>query len=299
MSLLSPQVVAFIAVIEEGSFDRAAKRLSVTPSAVSQRIKQLEDKMGQLLVVRQFPCKPTPSGEQLLSRVQQMALLESEVTADLLPDARSNIHSSTFSIAVNEDSLSTWLLKALAPLCRTYNYQFDIRVDNEDFTLEYLKNGHVIGALTCEARPLQGCVVHELGKMRYVAVATPALFERYFCHGLNVEAFQNAPMIDYDHKDFLQRRFIRTITGQEVLPRHVHYLPSATGIVEAALLEMGWCVTLEGFLGDKLKTGQLIDLAPNTALYAPLYWQHVGIRSRVLSTITNALITESKQVLYF
>lgn len=61
MILLSPQVVAFIAVIEETSFERAAKRLSVTPSAISQRIKQLEERVGQLLVVRQSPCKPTPA----------------------------------------------------------------------------------------------------------------------------------------------------------------------------------------------------------------------------------------------
>lgn len=42
MALLHPQLEAFLAVIEEGSFERAAKRLCITPSALSQRIKGLE-----------------------------------------------------------------------------------------------------------------------------------------------------------------------------------------------------------------------------------------------------------------
>ncbi|SHF90242.1 LysR family transcriptional regulator ArgP [Vibrio gazogenes] len=298
MSLLSPQVVAFIAVIEETSFERAAKRLSVTPSAISQRIKQLEDRIGQLLIVRQSPCKPTRAGQKLLARVKPMSLLESEVMNDFLPDEPTAVHSNTFSIAVNEDSFSTWLLNALAPLYQKYNYQFDIRIDNEEFTLEHLRNGHVIGALTSEPKPLQGCVVHELGQMRYCAVATPAMYQRYFSNGLTIEAFQHAPMIDYDHKDFLQKRFIEMVTGYEVLPNHVHYLPSAAGIVEATRLGMGWCVTLEGLLGDALETKKLVNIAPDISLYAPLYWQHAGVRSRVLAQITQAVIAESARFLY-
>ncbi|WP_058119242.1 LysR family transcriptional regulator ArgP [Photobacterium kishitanii] len=298
MSLLSPQIVAFIAVIEEASFERAAKRLFVTPSAISQRIKQLEERIGQLLIIRQFPCKPTLAGEKLLSRVKLMSLLESEVMADFLPDESTAVHSNTFSIAVNEDSLSTWLLSALAFLYQKYGYQFDIKIDNEDFTLENLKNGHVIGALTSESRPLQGCVVHNLGLMRYCAVSTVDMFNQYFSNGLTPTAFQRAPMIDYDHNDFLQKRFIEKVVGQEILPNNIHYVPSATGIVEAARLGMGWCVTLEGLLGNTLETGQLINIAPDISLYAPLYWQCAGIRSKILSQITQAIITESKQVLY-
>lgn len=50
------QLAALAAVIECGSFDAAADRLHVTPSAVSQRIKALESRVGQVLVVRDKPC---------------------------------------------------------------------------------------------------------------------------------------------------------------------------------------------------------------------------------------------------
>jgi len=48
-------------VIELGSFDAAAERLHVTPSAISQRIKALDQCVGQALVVREKSCKPRPA----------------------------------------------------------------------------------------------------------------------------------------------------------------------------------------------------------------------------------------------
>ncbi|HEX9497612.1 MAG TPA: LysR family transcriptional regulator, partial [Mycobacterium sp.] len=71
------------AVIERGSFDAAAERLHVTPSAVSQRIKALEQRVGQVLVVREKPCTATAAGVPLLRLAAQTALLESEALAEM------------------------------------------------------------------------------------------------------------------------------------------------------------------------------------------------------------------------
>lgn len=55
------QLATFQAVIEGGSFEAAARTLHVTPSAVSQRIKALEQAVGQVLVRRRTP-SPKRSG---------------------------------------------------------------------------------------------------------------------------------------------------------------------------------------------------------------------------------------------
>ena len=106
MDLIHPQLAAFAAVLEEGSFEAAAQRLSVTASAVSQRIKALEDRLGQVLVIRQAPCRPTPAGERLRRRVKPMQALQAEALADFLPTQQAGVRS--VAIAVNEDSLQTW-----------------------------------------------------------------------------------------------------------------------------------------------------------------------------------------------
>jgi LysR family transcriptional regulator (chromosome initiation inhibitor) len=78
----SPQLAALAAVVEFGSFDTAAQQLHVTPSAVSQRIKALEQRVGQVLVVREKPCRATAAAAPLLRLAAQTAILESEALAE-------------------------------------------------------------------------------------------------------------------------------------------------------------------------------------------------------------------------
>ena len=60
---------ALDAVIRERGFERAAQKLCITQSAVSQRIKQLENMFGQPLLVRTVPPRPTEQGQKLLDNV--------------------------------------------------------------------------------------------------------------------------------------------------------------------------------------------------------------------------------------
>ena len=287
MDLIHPQLAAFSAVLEEGSFEAAAQRLSVTPSAVSQRIKALEDRLGQVLVVRQAPCRPTPAGERLLRRVRPMQALEAEALADFLPDA-SATSARTIPIAVNDDSLHTWFVAALANLHDEHGYLFDVQVDDQDHTLELLRSGAVLGAITSVATPLQGCNAHPLGTMRYRAIASPAFVARYFAQGVDAAALAYAPMIVFNRKDALQWRFVRRITRARIAPP-VHYLPSATGFVEAAARGLGWCLAPESLIESGLAAQTIVNIDVARWLDVPLYWQHAAVRSSTLQQIGVAM----------
>lgn len=287
MDLIHPQLAAFSAVLEEGSFEAAAQRLSVTPSAVSQRIKALEDRLGQVLVVRQAPCRPTPAGERLLRRVRPMQALEAEALADFLPDA-SATSARTIPIAVNDDSLHTWFVAALANLHDEHGYLFDVQVDDQDHTLELLRSGAVLGAITSVATPLQGCNAHPLGTMRYRAIASPAFVARYFAQGVDAAALAYAPMIVFNRKDALQWRFVRRITRARIAPP-VHYLPSATGFVEAAARGLGWCLAPESLIESGLAAQTIVNIDVGRWLDVPLYWQHAAVRSSTLQQIGVAM----------
>lgn len=286
MDLLHPQLAAFAAVLEEGSFDAAARRLSVTPSAVSQRIKALEDRLGQVLVVRQTPCRPTPAGERLLRRLRPMQALEAEALADFLPADEAAPRAVT--IAVNDDSLQTWFLGGLARLHHRYGYLFDVRVDDQDHTQEMLRDGSVLGAVTGQARPVQGCNVHPLGAMRYYAIASPAFAAEHFRRGLRTEALGAAPLIVFNRKDELQWRFIRQITRARVAPP-VHYLPTSTGFVDAAALGLGWCLAPETLIAPAIGAGRVVILDAKRWLDVPLYWQFAAVRSEILENVGRAL----------
>lgn len=288
MDLIHPQLAAFAAVLEEGSFEAAARRLSVTPSAVSQRIKALEDRLGQVIVVRQAPCRPTPAGEKLLRRVRPMQALEAEALADFLPEAADASTSRSIAVAANDDSLETWFLGALARLHRQHGYLFDVRVDDQDHTLELLRDGSVLGAVTAESRPLQGCNVHPLGTMRYCAIASPAFAARHFPRGVDAAALARAPMVVYNRKDELQARFVRRITRARLAPP-THYLPTSTGFVDAAALGLGWCLAPESLAAPALKARTIVNIDPARWIDVPLYWQHAAVRSSTLRQVSDAL----------
>lgn len=288
MDLIHPQLAAFAAVLEEGSFEAAARRLAVTPSAVSQRIKALEDRLGQVLVVRQAPCRPTPAGEQLLRRVRPMQALEAEALADFLPERSAPAVARPIPIAVNDDSLVTWFVAALAQLHRQHGYLFDVRVDDQDHTLDLLRDGSVLGAVTAEAKPLQGCNVHALGAMRYRAIAAPAFAARYFGAGVDAAALALAPMIVFNRKDALQWRFVRRITRARLAPP-VHYLPTSTGFIEAAARGLGWCLAPESLIAPALRDKRIVIVDAARWLDVPLYWQHAAIRSSTLQQISQVL----------
>lgn len=288
MVLVHPQLAAFAAVLEEGSFDAAARRLSVTASAVSQRIKALEDRLGQVLVVRQAPCRPTPAGEQLLRRVRPMQALEAEALAEFLPEARAGSSTRSIALAVNDDSLETWFLAAIAELHRQFGYVFDVRVEDQDHTLDLLRAGTVLGAVTSISTPLQGCNVHALGTMRYRAIASPDFASRYFATAMDAATLARAPMIVFNRKDELQWRYVRRITRARLTPP-VHYIPTSSGFVVAAARGLGWCLAPESLIASAVQAGTIVVIDPTRGLDVPLYWQHAAIRSSTLQQISSAL----------
>lgn len=286
MDLLHPQLAAFAAVLEEGSFEGAAQRLSLTSSAISQRIKALEDRMGQALVVRQLPCRPTPAGERLLRRVRPMQVLEAEAMADFLP--ANDAAARAIPIAINADSLQTWFLEGLARLHHAHGYLFDVRVDDQDHTQEMLRNGTVLGAVTGQSKPIQGCNVDALGKMRYHAIASPAFAGKHFSDGLTAQALAAAPLIVFDRKDDLQWRFIRRVSKARIAPP-VHYLPTSIGFVEAAALGLGWCLAPETLISSAVASKQVVALEAGRWLDVPLYWQYAAVRSETLENVGRGL----------
>lgn len=286
MALLHPQLEAFLAVIEEGSFDRAAKRLCITPSALSQRIKGLEDRLGAVLVKRSVPSVATQAGEKLIRRAQSMRLLEAETLTDFRPGEGDE--TARLTILVNNDSLATWLPEALADFAaetKGERVSLELLTDDQDHALESLRNGTAIAVVTSEAHPVSGARATPLGAMRYIAVTSPALAASLGSVGFET-SLQSAPVIFYDRKDTLQDRFLASFgIGPEAFTGLVHYAPSPTAMIDLAARGLGWCMAPESLAKPWIDRGQVVALAPEHAIDVPLYWQSSAIRSALLTRL--------------
>ncbi|OYU93532.1 MAG: ArgP/LysG family DNA-binding transcriptional regulator [Burkholderiales bacterium PBB5] len=282
MPLDSAQLAALHAVVHEGSFERAAQHLHISRSAVSQRVKLLESRVGQVLVKRGAPCTATPAGQTLVRHAQQMALHEADALAQLRGGA---LVQATLSVAVNADSLATWFIAAMAPLAREQGLAFDLVVEDQDHSAALLREGRVLAAVTADPQPVQGCRVQRLGTMRYRALASPDFVRRHFPEGVTPQALGQAPMLVYDRQDALQHRFVRRFTRRKLSPP-VHWLPSTQGFVDATVAGIGWGMSPQALAQPALAAGRLVDLAPDRPLDVVLYWQHWRLEVAPLALLT-------------
>ena len=290
------RAVALIA--QTGSFERAAAALGVTPSAISQRVKQLEERLGAVLIERGSPCTATDKGAWLCRHVEHVGLLEKALSDQLPGLARSSgpTRRVTLDIAINADSLGTWFVAAAAAFGRETGDLLNLVVDDEEHTADRLRRGRVLAAVTAVAKPVTGCRVHALGALAYVATASPDYMARHFPAGVTVEALADAPGLTFDRKDRLQQLWLRRAFGREVLYPS-HWLPSTRGFLDASLAGMGWALNPLLLAREHLAAGRLVELVPGTTLERPLWWQVNRLAADRLSPLTRCVITAAKDAL--
>ncbi|MBM6581085.1 LysR family transcriptional regulator ArgP [Microvirga sp. BT689] len=283
---------ALAAVIRTGSFERAAQHLNVTPSAISQRVKLLEERIGAVLVIRGQPCLATEAGQRLCQHVEQVALLENSLRQSL-PGLEPEGRPVTLRIAVNADSLATWFIPAMA---ETNGFLFDLVLDDQDYSADWLRRGEVIAAVTSHGKPIQGCNCQPLGVLRYVATASPDYMARWFAEGLDEHSIARAPCLVFNQKDRLQSLWLRQAFGTDGRPP-VHWLPSSQAFVDGALAGLGWGMNPEMLVLDHLQAGRLVALKPGQVLEVPLFWQQSRIVSLLLGEVTQAVLKTARTLL--
>ncbi|WP_405713691.1 LysR family transcriptional regulator ArgP [Streptomyces xanthophaeus] len=290
------QVRTLLAVVDEGTFDAAAAALHVTPSAVSQRVKALEQRTGRVLLMRTKPVRATESGQVVVRFARQLARLERDARAELgMADGMGPVR---LPIAVNADSLATWFLPALSRVPQDPPVCFELHREDESHTTALLREGQVMAAVTSSPDPVAGCTVRRLGLARYLPVASPAFAARYLTGAL-AQDLQEVPTIVFDRKDDLQDAFVRALARR---PRGGagpvrHHMPTSEGFRDAVVAGLGWGLVPEPQAAPLVRSGELVLLAPRRPMDVPLYWQQWKLDSPVLSAVADVIAAAAAEAL--
>jgi len=282
------------AVIDEGTLDAAARRLHITPSAVSQRIKTLEEILGRVVLVRSKPARLTEAGTAVVRMARQMALLEHDTLAELGGDEADGART-TVPLAVNADSLATWFLEPLGRLADRHPVVFELHRDDQDFTAGLLESGAVMGAVTSRATPVAGCRASALGAMRYEAVATPAFARRWLPDPGDPASLLHAPLVDFDRRDDLQTQWLAARGVDPALPPR-HRVPASHDFATATVAGLGWALLPTLQSQSALEAGRLVRLGGDP-IDVPLYWQQWNLRSALLDAVAEEIVDEGRRVL--
>ncbi|QBE48792.1 LysR family transcriptional regulator ArgP [Leucobacter triazinivorans] len=287
MDLPIEHLATFAAIVEQGSFEGAARQLHITPSAVSQRVRAMEQRIGAVLLRRSRPVEVTEAGTAVLRAARQVERIAGDLAAEL---GQGSTGGSLIPIVVNADSLATWFVPALARAARETGARFEVIRADETLSTDHLRRGAAMAAVTATREPVPGCTVARLGVDRYRAVASPAFAAQHFPDGPGVEALRGATMIEFDRHDIFQQRFLRRISRSGIVPPR-HYVPSSSEFALAVELGMGWGMLPALQCADALAEGRLVEVSPGTVIELPLYWQRWNLSSPVLDALS-AIVAE-------
>lgn len=294
MKIDNAQLAAFASVLKEGSFEYAARKLNVTPSAISQRVKLLEDRIGHVLIQRTSPCQATAAGRSLLQYVEQISILESEILLELGVGAEISAPIVKVPLAINADSLDSWFPEVLSELASIPSINVDIRSEDQQHSLSLLFEGSVMAVVSSNPLAIQGCSVNRLGTMRYIGVASPDYIEQHISNGVTDQSFLHAPHLIFNKKDKLQQDFFFQLTGS-TLETPAHFFPTTKSFEKAIQMGMGWGVLPEQIASEGLANGTLRNFSPENFLDIQLFWHRSKLKSAALDKISALVYKASLQ----
>jgi LysR family transcriptional regulator (chromosome initiation inhibitor) len=291
MDLDLAQLRALRAAVDTGTLEGAARELHVTPSAISQRLKALEQSTGRVLLVRSRPVQVTEPGRAVLRLARELDLLAADTAREL---AEHDDRPVVLPVAVNADSLSTWLVPALAEL--RDEVLLDLHRADQDDTAALLREGTVVAAVTGAARPVPGCTSTPLGVLRYRPAAVPEFVQRWLPEGPSASALAVAPVVHFDRDDDLQRGWLRRRTGGRADPP-AHHVPSTDGFVQAVLAGLGWGMLSDLQLAEPALRSAVVLLDVRATVDVPLHWQRWKVRSPSLERLSEVVLAGARQAL--
>ena len=277
---------ALAAVVEQAGFERAAQVLGLSQSAISQRIKLLEARIGQPVLVRATPPTPTEIGRRLLNHVQQVRLLERDLQS-AVPALDEDGLPERLRIALNADSLATWWAQAVGDFCAEQHLLLDLVVEDQTVGLKRMRAGEVAACLCASERPVAGARSVLLGAMRYRALASPAFIARHFPHGVSAVQLSKTPALVFGPDDFLQHRYLAALGVEEGFEHHL--CPSSEGFIRLTEAGLGWGLVPELQVREQLANGSLVELLPDKPIDVPLYWHHWRNGGQLLGQLTEHL----------
>lgn len=285
---------AFAKVVQEGGFEKAATVLNLTQSAVSQRVRLLEERVGKILLSRSSPPRPTNAGLRFIKHYLQVRLLEDGLDEEL-SDEYDKL--TRFSLGINADSLSSWFLPAIAELLETGKILIDMHVDDQEQTHKLLKDGVVVGCISDMASPMQGCKVDFLGAMQYRLLARPEFIAKWFPEGLTVSAAENAPAVMFSHKDMLHYKILHEVLGRPVKVKATHYVPSNEQFLQ--MISSGYaCGMVPDWQSEDLRSkGEIIEVHEKARDSVNHYWHCWNIDSPPLKALSKQIIDKAKILL--
>ncbi len=277
-------------VVESQGFEKAGEVLGLTQSAVSQKIKRLEQAYSSVLLIREKPLRLTDLGKKLNIHFVKVQLMEQA----LVKETHGENSVQFLPIGINDDSLATWFIDVISHFAQHKNRRLQCKIADQSQTRDLLKKGEVIAALSDVGSTVAGGQSIYLGAMDYILVASPDFICRYLGENFTSADILKVPSLIFDENDQLWSSYQKQVLLLQENVSQCHWLPSAQGFVQM-LLSHTVCALVPSIQVEReLNEGKLVELFPTKVLKVPLYWHWSGLDSGLLDELTEVVVRQAK-----
>jgi LysR family transcriptional regulator (chromosome initiation inhibitor) len=171
----------------------------------------------------------------------------------------------------------------------------ELITDDQDFTLQWLREGQVLGCVTALSQPLRGCRVQALGAMEYLAVAERGYAQKHLgplragAALLGMHNFRSLPFVAFNRKDSLPAQLVARALGLKTVNLQQLFVPGSQAMVQAVQAGWGVGVLPRQLVQPLLDQGVFVELLPGQSLHVPLFWHCWNLQSQVLADLSAAL----------
>ncbi len=250
MKIPSHELQAFYTLSQIGNFTRAAKALSLSQPAFSQRIKNLESFLEQTLFTREKSgIHLTPEGEKLLHYVR----LQKEIEDEFL----NFENSPQLRIAGFSSIMRSLVLPAISPLVKEYpQMSLELFTRELDELSPLLRSGQVDFVITTRENNKEGYQCHDLGEEENVLVA-------------HKDHTKHSTFLDHDPNDSTTSSYFAL--SNEKPPQHKLYLDDVYGLRDGVKLGLGRAILPKHLIR---KEKDLVIQRPRTVLREKVFLIH-------------------------
>lgn len=258
MSLLSPTLEAFWAVVQKGTVQEASHILGITQTGVTQRIRSLEKQLETTLFIRSRKgMKLTTEGESLLQYVK-LSLENEGMTLSKIQKA-SFEHIIEIGISGPSSILRSRVIPNLLSQKSKYpkiRFRFDLSdgIENQ----EKLKTGQ------CDLAILEH---HEVTKEMDSRILRAERFKLYVPKAWKkrklLDIVENEAIIDFDPSDRMTYQYLEKYRLKNKAQPNRHYANNTDALLSMVEMGVGYSVLAEDFAKDAVKKGEIFDISPD------------------------------------
>ncbi len=256
MSLLSPPLEAFWAVVQKGTVQDASTILGITQTGVTQRIRSLEKHLRTTLFTRSRKgMKLTTEGEALLQYVKSSLEIEGMALSRIHRAAKDSIIE--VSITGPSSIMRSRVIPNLLPLNQKFpllRYRLDI--SDSDGTVEKLKTGVTDFAILEHHQVTREMDSKIIKAERYHLYAAPSWKKRSL-----EEILKSETLIDYNAADMMTFNYLDKYRLKNKIKKERHYANNIDALASMMIGELGYSVLAEDFAKPFVKKNELSELA--------------------------------------